>query len=79
MDRVQMRAIEITLRDAASRGALDQADVDAAVDRMWGAVAKFKEAQKAPQDKESQMAAAIEEFNEASADVVGLLNRAASG
>jgi hypothetical protein len=76
---MEISVIVQVLRDAAARGILDEADVDAAADRMWGAVAKFKEAQKTPQDKESKMAAAIEEFNEASTDVIGLLNRAASG
>ena len=52
------------------------------MDRMWGARATFLEATKMPQarpqDKESKMAEAMEEFCEVSADVVDLLNRAAS-
>src|SRR3712207_8905707 len=51
------------------------------VDRMWSARATFQEAvkipQTRPQEKESKMAQALEEFNEASKDVVALLNRAA--
>jgi hypothetical protein len=76
---MEISVIVQVLREAAARGVLDEADVDAVADSMWGAVAKFKEAQKTPQDKESKMAAAIEEFNEASTDVIELLNRAASG
>ncbi len=76
---MEISVIVQVLRDAAARGLLDEADVDAAADRMWAAVAQFKDAQKIPQDKESKMAAAIEKFNEASTDVIGLLNRAASG
>jgi hypothetical protein len=49
---------------------------------MWSARATFQEAvkipQTTPQEKESKMAQALEEFNEASKDVVDLLNRAAS-
>ena len=76
---MEISVIVQVLRDAAARGVLDEADVDAAVDRMWPAVAKFKEAQKTPQDKESKMAAAIEKFNEASIDATDFLNRATSG
>ena len=47
-----------------------------------GARATFLEATKIPQtrpqEKESKIAEALEEFNEVSTDVVGLLNRAAS-
>jgi len=82
MDRVEMRLIEITLRNAVARGALDEDDVDAAMDGMWNALATFMEAQRMPlgalQDKARRMAAALEEFNEASTEVIGLLNRAAS-
>ena len=71
--------IEQVLRDAVRRGVLDEADVNAAVDGMWGARATFQEAIKTtPQDRESKMAAAIEEFNETSTDVVAFLNRAAN-
>jgi hypothetical protein len=48
---------------------------------MWGARAAFLEATKIPQTRpqqESKMAEALEEFNEASMDVVSLLNSAAS-
>ena len=80
---MEISVIELVLRNAVQRGVLDEDDVNAAVDRMWGAVAKFKEAEKTPQDrpqdKESTLAAAIEEFNEVATDVVDLLNRAASG
>jgi hypothetical protein len=79
---MEISVIELSLRRAVQRGALDEADVNAAVDRMWSAVATFKEAQKIPQEtpqnKESKMAEAIQEFCEVSTDVVGLLNRAAS-
>ena len=82
MDRVDMRTIEITLRNAVARGALDNYDVDAAMDGMWNALATFMESQRMPlgtlQDKESKMAEALEEFNEASTEVIGLLKRAAS-
>jgi hypothetical protein len=80
---MEISVIELVLRSAVQRGVLDEADVNAAVDRMWSAVATFKEAQKipqeTPQERESKMAAAMEEFCEVSTDVVGLLNRAASG
>jgi hypothetical protein len=79
---MEISVIEVVLRNAAQRGVLDEADVNAAVDRMWGARASFQEAikmpQAKPQEKESKMAQALEEFNEVSADVVGLLNTAAS-
>jgi hypothetical protein len=79
---MEISVIELVLRSAVQRGALDEADVNAAVDRMWSSVATFKEAQKmpqeTPQDQESKMAEAIEEFCEVATDVVGLLNRAAS-
>ncbi len=83
MDRVDIRAIEITLRNAVARGALDEDDVDAAMDGMWNALATFMESQRMPlgdtfQEKGRSMAAALEEFNEASTEVIGLLNRAAS-
>jgi hypothetical protein len=80
---MEISVIELVLRHAVQRGVLDEGDVNAAVDRMWGAVATFEEAaripQTTPQDKESKMAEAMEEFCEVSTDVVGLLNRAASG
>ena len=79
---MEISVIEVVLRDAARRGVLDEGDVNAAVDRMWGAVATFQEAikipQTTPQEKESKMAEALEEFNEVSTDVVGLLNTSAS-
>ena len=79
---MEISVIELVLRGAVQRGVLDEAEVNAAVDRLWGAVATFKEAQKLPQetpeDKESKLAESIEEFCEVSTDVVGLLNRAAS-
>jgi hypothetical protein len=82
MDRVDMRTIEITLRNAVARGALDNYDVDAAMDGMWNALATFMESQRMPlgtlQEKSLRMAAALEEFNKASTEVIGLLNRAAS-
>jgi hypothetical protein len=53
------------------------------MDRLWGARATFLEATKIPQtrpqQKESKMAEALEEFNEVSADVVSLLRSAANG
>jgi hypothetical protein len=79
---MEISVIELVLRHAVQRGALDADDVNAAVDRMWGARARFLEATKMPQArpqlKESKMAEALEEFNEASMDVVSLLNSAAS-
>ena len=81
MDRAGMRTIEITLRNAAARGALEEDDVDAAMDGMWNALATFMESQRmllGTQEKPEKMAAALEEFNEASTEVIGLLNRAAS-
>ena len=82
MDRVDIRTIEITLRNAVARGALDEDDVDAAMDGMWNALATFIESQRIPlgetfKEKGRSMAA-LEEFNEASTEVIGLLNRAAS-
>ncbi len=54
-------------------GVPDEADVNAAVDGMWGDRATFQEAVKTPQDRESKVvAAAIEEFGEVSAEVVAL-------
>ena len=80
---MEISVIEQVLRDAVRRGVLDEGEVNAAVDRMWGARATFMEAvkipQTTPQEKESKMAQAIEEFNDVSTDVIGLLNRAASG
>jgi hypothetical protein len=80
---VEISVIELVLMHAAQRGALDSDSVIAAVDRMWNARATFQEAvkipQTAPQEKEHKMAQAIEEFNEASKDVVALLNKAAGG
>jgi hypothetical protein len=79
---MEISVIELVLRSAVQRGVLDAAEVDAAVDRMWSAVATFQQAQKTPQDtpqdRERKMAEALEEFDEVSTDVVGLLNRAAS-
>jgi hypothetical protein len=79
---MEISVIELVLRHAVQRGVLDADHVNAAVDRMWGARATFLEATKIPQtrpqDKESKMAEALEEFNEASMDVVSLLNSAAS-
>ena len=79
---MEISVIELVLRHAVQRGVLDADDVNAAVDRMWGARAAFLEATKIPQtrpqEKESKMAEALEEFNEVSTDVVDLLNRAAS-
>jgi hypothetical protein len=80
---MEISVIEVVLRNAVQRGVLDEAEVNEAMDRMWGARATFLEATKMPQirpqDKESKMAEAIDEFCEVSADVVDLLNRAASG
>jgi hypothetical protein len=79
---MEISVIELVLRHAVQRGVLDEAEVNEAMDRMWGARATFLEATKMPQtrpqDKESKMAEAMEVFCEVSADVVGLLNRAAS-
>jgi hypothetical protein len=79
---MEISVIESVLRHAVQRGALNAEDVNAAVDRMWGARATFLEATKIPQtrprDKESKMAEAMEEFNEVSIDVVSLLNSAAN-
>jgi enoyl-CoA hydratase/carnithine racemase len=80
---VEISVIELVLMHAAQRGVLDEDAVIAAVDRMWSAHATLQEAAKipqtTPQEKESKMAQALEEFNEASKDVVALLNRAARG
>jgi hypothetical protein len=79
---MEISVIELVLRHAVQRGVLDADDVNAAVDRMWSARAAFLEAtkipQSKPQEKERKMAEALEEFNEVSTDVVGLLNRAAN-
>ncbi len=79
---MEISVIELVLRHAVQRGVLDADDVNAAMGRMWGARAAFLEATKIPQtepqQKESKMAEALEEFNEASMDVVSLLNSAAS-
>ena len=79
---IHVRTRAKVLRHAAQRGVLDADDVNAVVDRMWGARATFLEATKIPQtrpqQKESKMAEALEEFNEVSMDVVSLLNSAAS-
>jgi hypothetical protein len=79
---MEISVIELVLRHAVQRGVLDAADVNAAVDSMWNSVATFKEAvkipQTRPQDKENKMAEALEEFNEASTNVVGLLRTASS-
>jgi len=80
---MEISVIEQVLRHAVQRGILDEDDVDAVVDRMWGARASFQEALNIPQttppqEKESKMAQALEEFNEVSMEVVDLLNTAAS-
>ena len=79
---MEISVIEVVLRNAVQRGVLDEDNVNAAVDRMWGARASFQEAAKipqtTPQEKESKLAQALEEFNEASMEVVDLLNTAAS-
>ena len=78
---MEISVIELVLRHAVQRGALDADDVNVAVDRLWGARARFLEATKIPQTrpqhKESKMAEALEEFNDVSTDVVSLLNSAA--
>src|SRR5215210_5913071 len=80
---MEISVIELVLMHAVQRGVLDADAVIAVVDRMWSAHATFQEAvkipQTRPQEKESKMAAAIEEFNEASTDAIDLLNKAASG
>jgi hypothetical protein len=80
---MEISVIELVLRHAVQRGVLDADDVNAAMDRMWGSRAAFLEATKIPQtrpqDKESKTAEALEEFSEASMDVVGHLNSAAGG
>src|SRR5215216_4134417 len=62
---MEISVIELVLRSAVQRGVLYEADVNAAVDRMWSAVATFKEAQRipreTPQEREKKMAAAMEE------------------
>ena len=79
---MEISVIEVVLRHAVQRGLLDEAEVNEAMDRMWGARATFLEATKMPQtrpqDKESKMAEAMEEYCGVSANVVDLLNRAAS-
>ena len=79
---VEISVIELVLRHAVHRGALDADDVNAAVDRMWRARATFLEATKIPQtrpeEKESKTAEALGEFNEVSMEVVSLLNSAAN-
>lgn len=79
---MEISVIELVLRHAVQRGVLDEAEVNEAMDRMWGARATFLEATKMPQtrpqDKESKMAEAMEEYCGVSANVVDLLNRAAS-
>lgn len=78
---MEISVIEHLLMRAAQRGVLDEDAVIAAVDRMWNARATFQEAvkipQTTPQEKESKMAQALEEFNEAARDVISLLNSAA--
>jgi hypothetical protein len=80
---MEISVVELVLMHAVERGVLDADTVIAAVDRMWSARATFQEAVKIPhtnhQEKEGKMAQALEEFNEASKDVVALLNRAARG
>jgi hypothetical protein len=79
---MEISVIELVLRHAVQRGVLDADDVNEAMDRLWGARATFLEATKIPQtrpqQKESKMAEAMEEFSEVSADVADLLNAAAS-
>ena len=79
---MEISVIELVLRHAVQRGVLDADDVNAVMDRMWGARATFLEATKIPQtrpqDKENKMAEALEEFNEVSMDVISLLNSAAN-
>jgi hypothetical protein len=79
---MEISVIELVLRHAVQRGVLDADDVNEAMDRLWGARATFLEATKIPQtrpqQKESKMAEALEEFSEVSTDVVDLLNAAAS-
>ena len=79
---MEISVIELVLRHAVQRGVLDADDVNEAMDRLWGARATFLEATKIPQtrpqQKESKMAEAMEEFSEVSTDVVDLLNAAAS-
>ena len=79
---MEISVIEVVLRHAVQRGALDADDVNAVVDRMWGARAMFLEATKIPQtrprDRENKMAEALEEFNEVSMDVISLLNSVAN-
>ena len=81
-DVMEISVIELVLRHAVQRGVLDADDVNAAMDRLWGARATFLEATKVPQtrpqEKESKMAEALEEFNEVLTDAVGLLNSAAN-
>jgi hypothetical protein len=72
---VDIRTIEITLRNAVARGALDEDDVDAAMDGMWNALATFMESQRIPlgetfQEKGSSMVAALQELNQASTEVI---------
>jgi hypothetical protein len=80
---MEISVVELVLMHAVERGVLDADTVIAAVDRMWSARATFQEAVKIPhtnhREKEGKMAQALEEFNEASKDVVALLNRAARG
>ena len=45
---MEISVMEQVLRDAVRRGVPDEADVNAAVDGMWGARAAFKEAIKTP-------------------------------
>ena len=79
---VEISVIEVVLRHAVQRGALDADDVNAVVDRMWGTRAMFLEATKIPQtrpeEKEGKTAEALEEFNEVSMDVISLLNSVAN-
>jgi hypothetical protein len=79
---MEISVIELVLRHAVQRGVLDADDVNETMDRLWGARATFLEATKIPQtrpqQKESKMAEAMEEFSEVSTDVVDLLNAAAS-
>ena len=79
---MEISVIELVLRHAVQRGVLDADDVNAAMDRMWGARATFLDATKIPQtrpqQKESKMAEALEEFNEVSTQVASLLNSAAN-
>lgn len=49
---MEIGVVELVLRSAVQRGALDEADVNAMVDKMWCGVAWFREvAEVVPQDE----------------------------